>query len=117
MFQIDGSTIIMSRGDTGSVDIRATGCDFAAADRALFTVKNKDGGIVKQGAYPIQDGVFTVHFLNEETDCLAPGEYSYDVRYVVSPYYDGSGNIVNGDQVITPKKPMKLYLLPVVGEI
>jgi hypothetical protein len=39
------------------------------------------------------------------------------VRYIIHPYYDDSGNIVDGDQVITPRQPMELQLLQVVGEV
>lgn len=117
MFQVDDTRIILSRGDTGAVKFRATGCAFRSEDRALFTMKSPEGTIVKQTAYALTDGVFTVHFLNAETDHLAPGTYSYDVRYVIHPYYDASGNIVDGDQVITPRLPMEVNLLITVGEI
>lgn len=118
MFQVDDTRIIMSRGDTGSVTFKATGYAFDAADRALFTVKSPEGTIVKQQAYAIDGaGAFTVYFLNADTDHLAPGTYSYDVRYVIGPYYDADGNIVDGDQVITPKMPMEVNLLITVGEI
>ena len=51
------------------------------------------------------------------TDSLAAGTYQWDVRYVIHPYYDDDGNIVNGDQVITPHQPMEMQLLNVVGEV
>lgn len=118
MFQVDGNTITMSRGDTGSVVIKATGHTFASEDRALFTVKSPEGTIVKQEAYPInENGAFTVYFLNAETDYLTPGSYTYDVRYVIGPIYDSDGAIVDGDQVITPKLPQPIILLTTVGSI
>lgn len=118
MFEVDGFKITMSRGDTGSVVIKATGHTFAEEDRALFTVKSPNGTVVKQGAYPISSGgTFTVYFLNAETDYLAPGKYTYDVRYVIGPIYDEEGNIVDGDQVITPKLPQPMILLDTVGNI
>ena len=119
MFSVNTATgeIKLSRGDTGSVVFQATGYTFASEDRALFTMKSADGTVVKQAAYEIEDGAFTVDFLNAETDYLAPGSYSYDVRYVISPYYDGEGKIVDGDQVITPKSPRTVTLLATVGQI
>lgn len=118
MFQVEGTQITMSRGDTGSVLFRASGHIFADEDRALFTVKSPEGTVVKQHAYQIDaNGAFTVFFENSDTDYLAPGTYTYDVRYVINPYYDTSGSIVDGDQVITPKLPMNLILLITVGEI
>ena len=118
MFRVEGTTITMSRGDTGAVEFRATGYSFSAEDRALFTVKSPEGTVIKQGAYAIdENGAFTVPFLNAETDYLPPGNYSYDVRYVIGPSYDESGNIVDGEQVITPSQPMSLVLLNTVGGI
>ena len=36
---------------------------------------------------------------------------------MIHPYYDEAGNIVDGDQVLTPNLPMTCSLLTVVGEI
>ena len=60
---------------------------------------------------------FIVTFMNADTDSLAPGGYSWDVRYVINPYYNDLGRIVDGDQVITPNQPMGAQLLNVVGDI
>lgn len=119
MFQVVGLNITMSRGDTGSIVIRATGGHhFNQEDRALFTVKTSDGTIVKQEAHEIDgSGKFTVSFRNAETDYLSPGLYQWDVRYIINPHYDESGEIVDGDQVITPKMPQSLTILTTVGQI
>ncbi len=119
MFEVNTTSgeIRLSRGDTGAVVFRATGYTFAAEDRALFTMKSVDGTVVKQSAYEIEDGAFTVGFANAETDYLTPGTYTYDVRYIINPYYDGEGKIVDGDQVITPKTPRTVILLATVGQI
>ena len=39
------------------------------------------------------------------------------MRYVIGPYYDSEGKIVDGDQVITPKLPKQMILLNTVGNI
>lgn len=123
MFWIDeDNTIHLSRGDTASFVIRATGHTFAAEDRALFTLKNSSGNIIFEEAYSLTDatlgnGAFQVDLHNPDTDALATGLYSWDVRYVLGPYYDASGRIVNGDQVITPQQPQSMQLLAVVGEV
>ena len=75
MFEVDGFTITMSRGDTGSVVVKATGHTFNAEDRAVFTVRSQDRTIVKEQAHQIDnDGCFTVSFLNADTDYLASGD-------------------------------------------
>ena len=119
MFGVEGYTITLSRGDTGAIKIIAdTDYDFDNDDRALFSVKNAVGEVIKQNAYALDESkAFTVTFFNADTDALAAGSYSWDVRYIVHPYYDAAGNIVDGDQVITPRLPMEMQLLNVVGEV
>lgn len=119
MFDVDGYVITLSRGDTGAIKFTAqTEHTFDAIDRALFSVKNAVGEMVKQLAYPLdEDKAFVVTFYNHDTDTLPAGSYQWDVRYVIHPYYDDDGNIIDGDQVITPRQPMALQLLQVVGEV
>ena len=119
MFSVDGYTITLSRGDTGAVKIIAdTDYAFTENDRALFSVKNGVGEIVKQQAFALDaSNSFTVTIFNADTDSLSPGAYTWDVRYVLNPYYDADGNIIDGDQVITPHLPMDLQLLNVVGDV
>ena len=124
MFNVDGTSIVLSRGDTGAVRIHAnakrkdTGADytFGPNDRALFSIKSSSGSVVKEKICPMTDNTFTVVFNNADTDSLAVGNYSWDVRYVINPYYD-NGRIVDGDQVLTPNLPMSMSLLTVVGDI
>ena len=119
MFGVSDYTITLSRGDTGSIKITAyTSYTFAAEDRALFSIKNATGDVVKQVAFALdENNAFVVYFFNADTDTLAPGSYTWDVRYIIHPYYDAEGKIINGDQVITPRLPMDLQLLQVVGEV
>ena len=119
MFDVQGYTITLSRGDTGAIKFIAdTDYTFDSVDRALFSVKNAVGEVVKQSAYPLDENkAFVVSFYNSDTDTLSAGSYSWDVRYIIHPYYDASGNIVDGDQVITPNQPMSMQLLQVVGEV
>ena len=119
MFRVDGFTITMSRGDTGAIKFTAdTDYEFTSDDRALFSIKNAVGEVVKLVASALDETKsFTVTFFNSDTDSLAAGSYSWDVRYIINPYYDSNGNIIDGDQVITPRQPMSLTLLQVVGEV
>lgn len=119
MFGVNGYTITLSRGDTGAIKFTAdTEHTFDSIDRALFSIKNAIGEVVKQAAYPLDENKsFVVSFYNADTDSLAAGSYSWDVRYIIHPYYDASGKIIDGDQVITPRQPMEMQLLQVVGEV
>lgn len=117
LFYVDDTRIVLSRGDTGSVTITSEGYDFSENDRALFTLKDGTGAIVMQKQYPIVNGEFTVQFRNADTDSRPTGSYTWDVRYIINPFYDESGAIVDGDQVITPNLPMMLEILDTVGEV
>ena len=123
MFNVDGYNISLSRGDTGGMKVNATATlhgepfSFAQEDRALFSIKNAQGEVVKEKVAQMTNNSFIVYFLNADTDQLAPGQYSWDVRYIIHPYYNADGRIVDGDQVITPKEPQNMNLLTVVGDI
>ena len=123
MFKVEGYNIILSRGDTGAMKVKATATlngesfTFGEDDRALFSIKNGQGEIVKEKVAELVNNEFTVYFLNADTDSLSPTNYSWDVRYIIHPYYDANGRIVDGDQVITPKEPMSMNLLTVVGDV
>lgn len=123
MFSIDGYNISLSRGDTGAMKVKATATldgelfYFGSDDRALFSIKNAQGEVVKEKVSAMTNNVFTVNFLNSDTDSLSPATYQWDVRYIIHPYYDSAGRIVNGNQVITPKAPMTMNLLTVVGDV
>lgn len=119
MFGVEGYVITLSRGDTGAIKFTAdTDHTFDPVDRALFSIKNAIGEMVKQQAFEIDENKsFVVSFFNADTDNLAAGVYSWDVRYIIHPYYDDNGNIIDGDQVITPRQPMTMQLLQVVGEV
>lgn len=117
VFTVSGTDITLSRGDTGAVVLTASGYDFGSSDRALFSVRNGAGTMVIQRIYEMEDNAFTVTFFNADTDTLMPGTYYWDVRYVINPTYDTSGNIIDGDQVLTPNTPMNLKLLAVAGDI
>ena len=95
MFIVQGTEIQLSRGDTGAIRMKvpATRRDTGAAytfgerDRAVFSIKAGNGTVVKQKAYQMDDNEFVVVFMNGDTDKLAPGGYSWDVRCVINPYY------------------------------
>ena len=119
MFIVDTerNTISLSKGDTGALTINVDGYTFGSDDRALFSIKDNRGQVVKQKVYELENNQFTVTFFNADTDTLTPGAYQWDVRYVVHPYYNENGDIVDGDQVLTPNLPMVCNLLNIVGEI
>ena len=123
MYNVDGYNINLSRGDTGALKVTATATlngepfTFGPDDRALFSIKNGQGEVVKEKIAEMTKTEFMVYFMNNDTDSLTPGQYQWDVRYIIHPYYDANGRIIDGDQVITPEQPMSLQLLTVVGDV
>lgn len=124
--QTNGYTIEMSKGDTGAIRIRANVTirgsgdpyTFGENDRAVFSIKDGGGSLVKEKVSEIENNTFVVLFRNPDTDNLAPGtSYTWDIRYVINPYYDETGRIIDGDQVVTPRTPRPMNLLNVVGSI
>ena len=122
----NGYNIAISRGDTGAIRFIAhakyrgtdTPYTFGERDRAVFSIKNGSGTVVKEKISAITDNKFVVVFHNPDTDQLAIGtNYTWDVRYIINPYYDESGRIADGDQVITPRLPAQMNLLTVVGDV
>lgn len=118
MFDLDHMTITMSIGDTGAVYVRGVGYDFSENDRAVFTVRTPNGGLMIEREYQMdENGGFILCFHNADTEGYPAGTYSWDVRYVINPYRDETGAIVDGDQVITPYPPQSLILQRTVGTI
>lgn len=96
MFNVEGTTITLSRGDTGALRIKAnaTRADtgepftFGERDRALFSIKNGNT-LVREKAYPMVNNAFVVVFTNQDTQNLQAGSgYTWDIRYSINPYYE-----------------------------
>lgn len=128
MFRVEGTNIIISRGDTGALRIHAnatrqdtgTPYTFGERDRAVFSIKDNKGELKRQKAYTLTNNAFIVVFTNQDTENLTAGNgYTWDVRYAINAYFDDEAHqhVVDGDQVITPNTPMSMNLLTVVGEI
>ena len=97
----DGSTIMMHRGNTGTVRITLTGYTFAASDRLVFRLVDMAGKVIKEAVCAITGGVAEVAFANSDTDSADPGLYRWGVTVVTDPDYD-SGKVVDGSAVCTP---------------
>ena len=118
MFDINGTTITMTAGDTGSFKMHLSGYEFGENDYVIFTVKTGNGSVMIEREYqPDENGDILVSFFNSETYNYAAATYSWDIRIVLNAYRDDDGNITNGDQIITPHTPMNFILERAVGTI
>ena len=101
MFNVNLETmeISMHAGDTGSFKLtgtRKSGTEWTADDRMLFTVTDGQGEIKIQRFYRLDDqyglgnGKVLIEFHNDDTDQWAPGQYQTEVRFDVSPVWEGT---------------------------
>jgi len=101
MFNVDLETmaITMHQGDTGSFKVkgeRESGTAWTEDDRMLFTVMNAQGEIVMQRIYRLDDqydlgdGRVLIEFHNDDTDQWPTGQYTTELRFDVSPIWDGT---------------------------
>ncbi len=116
MFNVDLETmaITMHQGDTGSFKIGATregGDEWTSADRMLFTVKNGQGEVVLQRIYRLDDqydlgnGKVLVEFHNDDTDTWDAGTYTTELRFDVSPIWDGTAPTARCVNALSPGTP------------
>lgn len=107
MFKLDtdGSTILMHRGNTGTIRITLTGYTFGANDRVLFRMRSPNGTIIKSKICEVdENNQIEIEFVNEDTDYLAAGYYYYGITAATDPVYDDEGEIINGSGVSTPQE-------------
>ena len=104
MFEIDTATmkIEMHKGDTGSFLVRASkasGDDWTADDRMIFTVAAPDGTVVLERYYrldsgrtsvDLEDGEVLIEFHNDDTDDWATGIFSTQIRFKGNAVWDGT---------------------------
>ena len=111
MFNVNCDTmdVKMHQGDTGSFTLRAvkeSGNDWTPDDRLVFTIAQEDGTIKLSRYYRLDDertidlgnGVAVIEFRNSDTDEWATGNYKMEVRYGISPVWDGE-NIPEDDMI------------------
>lgn len=64
------------------VDVNGTAYNLGANERIIFGVKEKAGDselLFTKVAEVINEGLFSIKIVPEDTDCLKCGKYSYDV--------------------------------------
>lgn len=134
MFSIEAGNgaVTISQGDTGSFELEAQRTDgeaWTSDDRAVFTVKAGEE-IVLERVYRLdnpdddpnlENGVIRIEFTNADTKDLAPGSYTWEMRFSISAYMDDD-DVVSGDNVDTPGidgsgDPMPFTVKPVQKRI
>ncbi len=118
MFHAHGTTIFITKGDTGLLTLMAEGHAFTSEDRAVFTVRRPGGATLMQVvATPEADGRVQIGFDHETTEKWRPGCYGWDVRYALGARMDEQGRVTGGREIITPMRPGELHVLEAVGTV
>ena len=113
MFKLDtdGTTILMHRGNTGTLRLHLTGYSFGTNDRVYFCMAYPNGTPIKEAICEVDsDGYIEIEFENTDTDYLQAGDYPYAVTAATDPIYDDQGKIVNGSGVSTPRDDMVIRI-------
>lgn len=119
MFELNGTRIRLTAGDTGILTINAKGGDhvWTEADKAVFTARKQSGSmLVEMVLQPEADGRVMIPFTSDLSDNWKEGDYKWDIRYVVDAVME-AGRVVDGREVITPMTPGTLTIVEAVGRV
>lgn len=119
MFELNGTRIRLTQGDTGILTITAKESDhvFTEADKAVFTARKQSGALlVEMMLQPEADGRVQIPFASDLSDNWKPGDYKWDIRYVIDAVIE-NGRVVDGREVITPMTPGTLTIVEAVGRV
>lgn len=119
MFDVRGTHILLTQGDTAILTITARGTALTQADRAVFTVRDRPGGRkhIERVLTPDEQGRVHVMISNEDTQNLRAGAYAWDIRYVLEAQTQANGQVTGGREVITPIRPGVMTVMEAVGRI
>ena len=117
MFEVNGRMIRISRGDTGMITFDTDGFVLSEADRAVFTIKRRTGGMVMQKVIAPENGKILLPFVSEDTEKLRPDVYEWDVRFVIDAVEDENGAVTDGREVLTPFPPGDFVIVRTVGNV
>jgi hypothetical protein len=100
MFEISGTTIRVTKGDTAIITFSCSNYTLASGDTVYFSVKK----YISDTAYKLQkiitsftDGVAQIELSGDDTD-LTAGNYKYDIQCTLA---DGRIDTVIGPAIFT----------------
>lgn len=119
MFELSGTRIRLTQGDTGLLTINAKDSDhvWTEADKAVFTARKQNGSLlVEMVLQPEADGRVQIPLTSDLSDGWKPGDYKWDIRYVIDAVMT-AGRVTDGREVITPMTPGTLTIVEAVGRV
>lgn len=125
MFEINGTRIRLTQGDSGLLTIAVSGVQLTDNDRAVFSMCKAlrgDGRWKKMGAAfleavltpDIKRNVFQMPFVPGDTEKWPIGRYLWDVRVYLDAVEE-NGRVTDAREVITPFPPSEMMIERTVG--
>lgn len=118
MFEVNGTRILLTRGDSALLTIEAESDHvFTEADKAVFTIRRPSGSaLVEMVLQPEPNGTVQIALTNDMTDGWREGDYEWDIRYVTDAVVQDE-RVVDGREVVTPMRPGRLMIEKAVGRV
>lgn len=125
LFEVNGTRIRLTQGDSGLLTIDVSGVKLTENDRAVFSMCKAlrgDGRWKKMGAQfleavltpDVRRGVFQMPFVSSDTEKWPAGRYLWDVRVVLDAV-ETDGRVTDGREVFTPFPPGEMTIERTVG--
>ena len=116
MFKLNGNTLKITQGDTGTLEISASGITFGNDDKCQLTVTDKDKNVLLQKVAGFTSNVASFAFATADTADIPEGVYLWELRFVQGATV-ADGVITAGTGINTPYEAMPLRILDALGDI
>lgn len=110
MVKLEGTTLIITQGDTANILSTLTGITYASGDMGELTFAGKDGTVLVRKTASISSGNITFSLDHADTKDIPEGDYEWELRIVTGATVS-DGKIVAGTDWISPyEKPQPLRI-------
>lgn len=116
MFKLNGNTLKITQGDTGALEITASGTTFGSSDKAQLTVTDKKKNVILQKVTGFTSNVATFAFAAADTAEIPEDTYLWELRFVKGATVT-EGVITAGTDISTPYESMPLRIIDALGDI
>lgn len=111
MVKLDGTTLIVTQGDTANLLTTLTGITYVSGDMGELTFAGKDGTVLMRKTASITNSSMTFALAHADTKDIPEGDYEWELRIVTGATVT-DGKIVSGTDWIAPyEKPQPLRIV------
>ena len=101
MIKLDGSTLIITQGDTGPLTVNVTNGTAGSGDKVQLTFTDEKKNVILQKMADFRSNAATVSFENADTADIPQGMYLWEIRIVTGATVT-DGKITAWTDIITP---------------